>query len=176
MPDIFTRVFRALHLPRRRREAVNEVDGAPVNVPPGELLYGAEENTLYVGLDDGTVAAVTGGGGSGAAGATGATGPQGLTGAAGPIGATGPAGVQGATGPAGVQGATGAGVTGATGPQGATGATGPAGATGAVPANVVTSDPTGISGATQITNIVVISQNDYDALSIKDPNTIYIIS
>lgn len=204
-----TRVFRSIHMPHRRRDAENAVDGAPTNVQPGELIYDYEQNKLYAGQDDRTALEISGGAG-GTTGATGATGPAGdmgatgptgaagdigatgpagdtgATGAAGDTGATGPAGDIGATGPAGDTGATGptgpAGDTGATGPTGvagptgATGATGPAGATGAVPANVVISDPSGISGATQITNIVVISQTDYDALATKDPNTIYIIS
>jgi hypothetical protein len=41
-----------------------------------------------------------------------------------------------------------------------------------VPAFIV-SDPSGIPGAVQITNNVVISQADYDALGSYDPNTIY---
>lgn len=146
MPDEeITRIFRSIHMPHRRRDAANDVDGAPQNVQPGELIYDYEQNKLYAGQDDRSAIEIAGGGGG-----TGATGPQGLT------GATGPAGAAGVTGP--------------------TGATGPAGATGAAPANVVISDTTGIPGASQVTNIVVISQEDYDLLVTKDPNTIYIIS
>jgi hypothetical protein len=39
----------------------------------------------------------------------------------------------------------------------------------------VTSDTTGIPGATGVTNIVVISQAAYDALATKDPTTLYLI-
>jgi hypothetical protein len=56
-------VFRALHFPHRRREAENPVDGAPVNVQPGEIIFDEEQHKLYAGLDDGTVVAVTGSGG-----------------------------------------------------------------------------------------------------------------
>ena len=45
-----------------------------------------------------------------------------------------------------------------------------------VPAGVVISDATGITGATAITNIVSISQANYDALAVKSPTTVYIIS
>lgn len=41
---------------------------------------------------------------------------------------------------------------------------------------IIKSDITGITGASIITNIVQISQNDYDNLEITDPNTIYIIN
>lgn len=40
---------------------------------------------------------------------------------------------------------------------------------------LVKSDTTGISGAGAITNIVTISQANYDALAVKDANTVYII-
>lgn len=39
----------------------------------------------------------------------------------------------------------------------------------------VVSNPSGIIGASSITNIVQISQADYDALANKDANTLYII-
>ena len=54
------------------------------------------------------------------------------------------------------------------GPVGATGATGPAG-----PNSL--SRPAEIPGATGISNIVQISQEDYDALAIVDPSVLYII-
>lgn len=38
------------------------------------------------------------------------------------------------------------------------------------------SNPSGITGATSITNIVQISQTDYDNLGSYDPNTVYIIN
>jgi len=40
---------------------------------------------------------------------------------------------------------------------------------------IVKSNAAGISGATEIKNIVVISQSDYDALT-PDPKTLYIIT
>jgi hypothetical protein len=70
----------------------------------------------------------------------------------------------------GEEGATG--VTGATGDVGATGLTG---ATGPIAENAVVSDTTGITGASQITNIVSISQADYDDIVTPDPSTLYIV-
>lgn len=43
-------------------------------------------------------------------------------------------------------------------------------------ANLISSDPSGIPGASGINNIVQISQVDYDALVTKDADTLYIIS
>jgi hypothetical protein len=60
MPEEPARVFRAIHMPRRRREAENATDGAPINVQPGELLYDYEQNKLYAGLDDETAVQVGG--------------------------------------------------------------------------------------------------------------------
>lgn len=40
---------------------------------------------------------------------------------------------------------------------------------------LVESDTTGITGANIVTNIVTISQSNYDAISTPDANTIYII-
>jgi len=60
-----SRVFRAIHLPHRRRDAENDVDGAPINVQPGELIYDYEQNKLYAGLDDESVVEISGGGGGG---------------------------------------------------------------------------------------------------------------
>lgn len=42
--------------------------------------------------------------------------------------------------------------------------------------NKLISDPSGITGATTINNIVQISQTDYDNLPSYDPNTVYIIN
>lgn len=42
--------------------------------------------------------------------------------------------------------------------------------------NYVESDVTGITGATAITNIVSLSQADYDALATKDASTLYVIN
>jgi hypothetical protein len=53
-----TRVFRAIHFQNRRREVVSDTDPTPINVQPGEMLYDPEENKLYAGLDDTTVAEV----------------------------------------------------------------------------------------------------------------------
>ena len=103
MTDI-TRVFRALHFPRRRREVVSSIDPTPINVQPGEMLYDETANKLYAGRADTTAVAI-GGGGNG----------------------------------------------------------------------YVESDVTGITGATALTNIVKITQAGYNALSTKDPATVYYI-
>jgi hypothetical protein len=58
--EVFTRVFRSLHFPNRRREVVSEVDPTPINVQPGEMLYDVEENKLYAGLEDTTAVQVGG--------------------------------------------------------------------------------------------------------------------
>jgi hypothetical protein len=63
MPPI-TRIFRLLRLPRQRRTAENELDGAPTNLQPGELAFGDAENKLYFGKTNGTVFTFTGGGDS----------------------------------------------------------------------------------------------------------------
>jgi hypothetical protein len=60
MPDI-TRVFRALHFPRRRREVVSSTNLTPTNVQPGELLYDETANKLYAGRADATAVQVGGG-------------------------------------------------------------------------------------------------------------------
>ena len=93
----------------------------------------------------------------GATGATGATGIQGDIGATGSTGATGVSGTDGATGATGI------------GTQGSTGATG------VTPANIVLSDTTGLTGATQLSNIVQITQAGYDLIVTPNANTIYII-
>jgi hypothetical protein len=66
------------------------------------------------------------------------------------------------------------------GEEGATGATGvgtqgSTGATGVTPANIVLSDTTGLTGATQLSNIVQITQAGYDLIVTPNANTIYII-
>lgn len=58
-------------------------------------------------------------------------------------------------------------------PRGDTGATGPTGPAGS---DGVQSDVTGITGAVAVTNIVSISQADYDAISSPDASTIYYIT
>lgn len=77
----------------------------------------------------------------------------------GPQGAAGPQGPQGETGPA--------------GPQGPAGTTSFAGLTDVPP--LVQSQTTGITGADQITNIVSLTQAEYDAIT---PNaaTLYVIA
>lgn len=83
-----TRVFRTVDLTRFRRNVVTGPTGPidtrePSTLPPGELAYGENENTLYFGKEDGTVAAiVTSGGSANNIGPTGPTGPAGPTNAA----------------------------------------------------------------------------------------------
>lgn len=60
-PPTPQRVFRAIHLPRRRLDAVNEVDGAPLDVQPGTVIYDYEQNKLYAGQDNGDVLQIGGG-------------------------------------------------------------------------------------------------------------------
>jgi len=62
MSGLITRIFRVLRLPTRRRPAVDVNQGAPVNLQPGELVYGEDENTLYIGREDGTTATIGSGG------------------------------------------------------------------------------------------------------------------
>lgn len=64
------------------------------------------------------------------------------------------------------------GPTGATGVAGSNGSTG---ATGVTPANIVLSDITGLSDATQLTNLVEITQTGYNLIVTPDPNTLYVI-
>jgi len=97
-------------------------------------------------------------------------GPQGPTGPAGPPGPPGPAGPQGLTGLQGPIGPVGnTGPQGATGPTGATGAPGPTGATGST-GQTGPAGPQGLPGQWQ-----QITQAAYDALAVKDPNTLYVI-
>jgi hypothetical protein len=88
-------------------------------------------------------------------------------------------GPQGATGLTGGQGSTGA--TGLTGGQGSTGATGvgtqgATGATGPLAPNAVVSNTTGITGADQVTNIVSLTQAEYNSILTPDASTLYIIT
>ena len=55
-----TRLFRGWRLVPRRREAINDLDGEPINLRPGEMMYGETENRLYFGLPDGTTARLGG--------------------------------------------------------------------------------------------------------------------
>lgn len=62
MSGLITRIFRVLKMPIRRRQAATGSQGAPINLQPGELVYGEEENTLYIGREDGTTATIGDGG------------------------------------------------------------------------------------------------------------------
>ena len=163
--SIISRIFRVMRMPLRRRQAANTVDGAPTSLVPGEFVYGEEENKFYVCKSDSTIVEWTGGGGSGS---TGATGPQGPAGADGSNGVDGAVGATGATGPQGPAGA-----------DGADGAVGVTGATGPTPSNVVVSDTAAVANSSQITNVVSISQSDYDALVAANQTnaaTLYVIT
>jgi len=109
-------------------------------------------------------------GGSGGGGAQGPQGPQGETG---PQGPQGPAGIDGHDGTDGVQGPQGfqgpQGLDGQNGVDGAQGPQGPAGADGA-------QGPQGPQGESAADSTVVLTQEQYDALQEKDPDTTYIIS
>jgi hypothetical protein len=140
-------------------------------------VAGADGATGASGIDGAT-------GATGLAGGQGATGATGISGNDGATGATGVAGADGSTGATGIQGDAGAtGATGVQGNDGATGATGATGvgtqgstgATGVTPANIVLSDTTGLTGATQLSNIVQITQAGYDLIVTPNANTIYII-
>jgi hypothetical protein len=41
---------------------------------------------------------------------------------------------------------------------------------------MVLSDPTGITGASRLKNIIIISQANYDAIAVPDPETFYVIA
>ncbi len=41
--------------------------------------------------------------------------------------------------------------------------------------NTIDSDPAGIAGANQVTNVVSLTQSEYDAIATKDVSTLYII-
>lgn len=109
-------------------------------------------------------------GADGVQGPQGYQGPQGLDGQNGADGAQGPQGPAGANGQDGVQGPQGpAGADGAQGPQGEQGPQGPQGETGA-------QGPQGPQGESAADSTVVLTQEQYDALAEKDPDTTYIIS
>ena len=44
------------------------------------------------------------------------------------------------------------------------------------PEDTLRSDSAGIPGAVEIRNVVTISQAAYDALAVKDPQTLYVIT
>ena len=81
-------------------------------------------------------------------------GPKGDTGDPGPAGPQGPQGEKGEKGERGLKGDPG--IQGPQGDKGDTGSTGPAGPQGAA-------------------NQVVLTQQEYNALSVKDPDTLYLI-
>jgi hypothetical protein len=119
-------------------------------------------------------------GATGGTGPTGATGSQGFQGLAGPTGATGP---QGATGTIGATGPTGPG--GATGITGATGATGPGGIIAVyrqpeppagAPLGSMWIDTDEQLAATTGNPVLVMTQAAYDALGVKDPTTVYVVT
>lgn len=202
MPD--TRVFRALHLPNHRREAENETDGAPVNVPPGELLYGETENKLYMCQNDGTVVEISGGASSGpvtdwqvdgnlyfkdfndnsdATYITKQTPASNTSVLQIFIGDDGGANVNGYYPASGATDYVAIMTTGGSthhlfgsdgkyyNAGGITFGNGTTQTSAGVPSN-----PTGITGAAAITNIVSISQAAYDALATKDATTLYVIN
>ena len=103
---------------------------------------------------------------SGATGATGATGASGASGANG----TGTTGASGASGATGATGASGAASTAA----GATGATGATGANGVVD-NTQYVRNTDDAFGDKITQVVTLSQTDYNTLSPKLTTTLYVI-
>lgn len=101
-------------------------------------------------------------------GQEGPPGPQGEVGPQGPQGPIGETGPQGPVGPMGP--------TGPQGPAGSVGPAGPQGQKGDPGLNGLISNTSGIPGAVAITNIVRISQLDFNSLSTVDPNTTYIIT
>lgn len=96
---------------------------------------------------------------------------QGPPGPQGPQGVRGEKGDDGEPGPQGEQGPIG--LTGPQGEQGPIGLTGPQGPQGE-PGNI-TSDATGITGASLVTNIVSLTQANYDAITSPDASTLYAI-
>lgn len=62
---MFEYVFRALRLPKRKREVVSEQNSTPVNIPAGEILYDEATNTLYAGAGEGPAVTINSGGGPG---------------------------------------------------------------------------------------------------------------
>lgn len=44
-----------------------------------------------------------------------------------------------------------------------------------IQSGLVKSNATGITGAITVSNIVTISQANYNAIAVKDPNTVYVI-
>jgi len=154
----------------------------------GAVRQIAGESQVTVYRCDGVAGPAGADGATGATGATGPAGPQGDAGATGPTGDTGPTGAAGAdgndgavgdTGPQGIQGDTGA--AGADGADGATGATGAAGsdatvnATNVAAAGGVLSDPTGVTGADAVTNIISLTQAEYDDIT-PNSSTLYAIT
>jgi hypothetical protein len=141
--------------------------------PQGEVGLSAYEVALdngFEGTEAEWLASLVGP--QGAKGDTGDTGPQGDVG---PQGETGPQGEPGPQGETGAQGPEGpAGPQGEQGPQGDPGTTSFLGLTDVPP--LVLSDTTGITGADQITNMVSLTQAEYDAIDTPDASTLYVIT
>lgn len=156
------------------------------NITDGQILKWDATSEKWINADESGIV-----GPQGPQGETGPQGPQGEQGPVGPQGpqgATGPQGPQGETGPQGEKGDTGEqgpqGIQGEQGPQGIQGPAGPAGTTVSgtndgtnwttITIDGTTKDiPQGGSGGS---NIVTLTQAQYDALVTKDPDTQYIIS
>jgi hypothetical protein len=117
-------------------------------------------------------------GGASLVGPAGATGATGATGSTGPVGPTGPTGPQGPAGPQGEIGPTGD-----TGPAGplpdvvTTSAAGLASAEDKQKIDIaVVSNVAGITGADAVTNIVSLTQAEYDAIVSPNASTLYVIT
>lgn len=44
------------------------------------------------------------------------------------------------------------------------------------PEDTLRSDAAGIPGATEVRNIVTLSEDAYDSLAVKDPRTVYVVT
>ena len=98
-------------------------------------------------------------------GVPGATGPRGVQGAQGPVGPAGPASTTpGPAGPKGNQGAQGD-----PGVQGQLGAQGPKGDPGTAP-------PGTVVGMNGVTGLWKGTQAQFDAIGVKDPNVVYVVT
>lgn len=161
----------------------------------GELIEADNLNHIEQGIANEQVGPQ---GPAGAAGPAGPAGPKGDTGPQGPKGDTGPAGPQGEPGPQGPAGPKGnTGAQGPEGPQGPKGDTGPAGAGvenavtvpgageitlpatfGEGPYTFEMTEETEEGGAVTSADVTVIkklTKAEYDALTDKDPATLYLI-
>lgn len=48
---LFSRIFRLIRLARQRRATENDVNGAPINLQPGELLWDDVQQKLFIGSE-----------------------------------------------------------------------------------------------------------------------------